>query len=543
MQMFLTILDKKSKQAQTTLMMLIVGLCLIGSPAVITGQDLDAAVSTIPYPELEGMESPARSKIESMQQALEGLIEKPDTSSAELAEGYGYLGQLFHAYDLLDAAETCYDEAQSRAPDDERWTYFRALVHNSKGDFEAALEDYARASALNSANSAALIKSGDVLIELGRWREAGERFQQARANDAENAAALYGLGRVAANEGDFAVAAELFEQVLELQPEATVVHYPLGQAYRKLGKTEQARTHLGQRGQDEVSYVDPLGVLVSRLAKSTAVEVVLTLAQNSAGFSPEQFLGYALSQLGDIKGAIEELRTAIEIHEQSRVAESDPKVAARFHYVLGGLLVNDRRDPEAVTHFNAAIDLDPTLLDARIKAANAFARAEKYPAAASMYGQVLDVDSRNEAALLKRGAVYMKQGNFEGAAEDLSKLVLLAPESAEAQIRLAVAREELGDTTGAIRGLRRALELDLRSDERASTLTRLGNLFRERGNVAEALANYRAISGGRELFRTLGGSGSSKPQTEVGRGRRVDYERPASGSQEAARVWPQAVPQ
>ena len=479
------------KLVQRKSILLVIGVLLVFSHTSVGNQELTADSLLVPHPQLEGMESPARTKIESMQEALESLIRKPDASQQELAEGYGYLGELFHAYELLDAASTCYQLAQDLVPDDERWIYLLALAQNSRGEFDAAVQNYAHALALNATNSAALIRSGNVLIELGRWSEARDQFQKARELDGQSAAALYGLGRVAANEEKFERAIEHFEQVLIQQPDATVVHYPLGQAYRKLNNSDQARLHLSQRGQQEVRFSDPLAILVSRLAKSTAVEVVLTLAQTSAGFSPEQFLGYALSQLGDTAGAIEELRSAISIHEQSGVVDSDPMVAARFHYVLGGLLVNNDRDEDAVAHFNAAIDLDPKLLDARIKAGNAYARAEKYPAAASMYGFVLEVDPRYEPALLKRGAVLMKQGKYAEALVDLSELVLLAPENSEAQIRRAVALEKSGDLDGAVQGLGAALELDLRSAERASVQTRLGDIYRSQGNVAEALSNYR----------------------------------------------------
>ena len=46
-----------------------------------------------------------------MQTALESFIDRGAWEAPEVREGFGLLGQLFHAYEKLDAAEVCYRNA------------------------------------------------------------------------------------------------------------------------------------------------------------------------------------------------------------------------------------------------------------------------------------------------------------------------------------------------------------------------------------------------------------------------------------------------
>ena len=78
---------------------------------------------------------------------------------------------------------------------------------------------------------------------------------------------------MAVADGDHAAAIEQFEQALAVEPSASEIHYPLAQSYRKLGNLDKAREHLGQRGEGEVRYPDPLGSRVLRLAQAAAFEI------------------------------------------------------------------------------------------------------------------------------------------------------------------------------------------------------------------------------------------------------------------------------
>lgn len=468
------------------------------------------APMTIPRPDLSAMEEAARAKIESMQSALTELVGRDDVSPGELAEAFGHLGQLFHAYRLLDSAEESYLSSRGLAPADYRWPYYLALVRHAEGELTTATADYKTTLGLKPDDVPALLRLGDALLELDRADLARQRYARVRELDEDNAGALFGLGKVAGFADDYPQAVELFEKLLELQPEATVVHYLLGQAYRKVGDMEKAREHLGQRGQEAVSFADPLADQISRLALGTAFEIVLALAKSADDFSDEEFLGFALSHFGDVRGSIEQLQQGLALQQDSAAS---PLEQGRIHYVLGGLLVNDNRDAEAMQHFRRAVELAPELDDARVKMGNALARGGQLEDALAAYSEVAARRPRDVKVLLKRVSALMELGRDEEARADLERLAEIAPDSSEVHVRLATLLEKSGDAAGAIDRYRQAESLELSPTERPRVHYRLATLLRQRREVEPAMREYKkALEADPRFAPALEGSASLMAQ-------------------------------
>lgn len=446
---------------------------------------------SVPYPDLGSMEATAREKVESMQAALDRLQSDPESPRSDLAEGFGYLGRLFHAFSLLDAAEVCYTNAESLLEQDHRWPYFLGLVRNRGGDFDRAVADYERALVLRPDDSTILLRLGNVLLGLNRGPEARAYFRRAIEAGGESAAAHYGLGKVSAMNGDHRGAVKAFETALTLEPEAGAVHYSLAQAFRKLGDLDRARTHLRQRGEERPRIPDPLGNQISQIAKSTAFEVALALARDGDRFSARDFLGFALAQFGDVQGAIEQVEHGLLLLRESTTEETSSIERARIHYLLGGLLVNDLRDDEAIEHFSNAVELDPTLLDARIKWGNCLARGRQFEAAAKLYGEVLRSDPTHTAALLKRASALTEAGRAPEARPDLEALLESEPDHAEAHVRLAAILVESGDIDLGIEHYRRATQLEQAVEQQVQTWIQLAALLRGQGRLEEALSSFR----------------------------------------------------
>ena len=460
----------------------------------------------IPRPDLSAMDETARAKIESMQASLEGLQGREDVRQSELAEAFGHLGQLLHAYRLLDSAEQCYDQSRQLAPRDYRWAYYLGLVRHANGDLAAAVGDYEKSLELQPDDLPALLRLGDALVQLDRTDEAKGRYEKVRGLDPDNPAAYYGLGKVAGFHNDYAASVSNLTRVLELQPEATVVHYLLGQAYRKLGDMDKAREHLQKRGQDDVTFPDPLGDQVARLAKGTAFEIVLSLAKSADKYDDDEFLGFALSHFGDVRGSIQQLEQGLNLKQD---ADASAFEQSRIHYVLGGLLVNDDRDEEAIGHFTRALELAPELIDARVKLGNAQARAGQLEAAIAAYDLVLAKQPDNAEVLLKRVSGLMSLDRGEAALTDLEHLVTLTPKSSEVYVRLATVLEKSGDTDGAIARYKTAAALDLSPQERPLLHYRLASLLRQRGEVQPAVDHYRkSIEADPGLAPAVGGLAS-----------------------------------
>ena len=444
--------------------------------------------SAIPRPDLSAMEETARSKIESMQRNLAELTARGDVSSAELAEGFGHLGQLFHAYQLLDSAAESYLASHRLTPSDYRWAYYLGLVRNAQGDFESALSFYERALSSRPSDLATMIRIGNALLDLDRAPAAEERFRSLLEIDPQHAAAIFGLAMVASVGGDFQSAVGHFEKVLEIQPEATVVHYPLGQAYRRIGDMTSAQDHLSRRGEEDVVFDDPLGNQIARLAKGTAFEIVMSLAKSADEYPEDEFLGFALSHFGDVKGSIDQLKQGLNLKQQGDASALE---LARIHYVLGGLMVNDGRDDEAVTEFQQAVELAPEMIDVHVKLGNAYVRKDRTEDAVASYDQAIYRQPKNPTLLLKRASALMLLGRDSAAKRDLEELVKLTPDSAEIYVRLAAIHERAEDFEAALESFRAASTLDLRPEERPRIHHGLASMLRRRNAFDDALAEYR----------------------------------------------------
>lgn len=459
----------------------------------------------VPEPDLSSMEEGVRERLESMHAALLAAT-SAKIDVAQLGEAYGTMGQHYLAHELLDPAEACFRNAGRLQPGDYRWPYYLGIVLQTRGEPEEAAAQYGRVLELAPNDLTTLIRLGNVELDLDDAEAAAGLFRRALSLSPDSAAAHYGLGRAAAVSDDAATAVEEFEKTLELQPEASIVHYPLGQAYRKLGDLDKAREHLMQRGRDEVVFPDPLGNQVAWLTTGSAFEVVQDLAyEDEQSFSERDFLGFVLSQLGDVEGAVEQLEEALRIKAEELEAhqsEMTPEeirrerlASARMHYAVGGLLVKRRSDLEARRHFEQALELAPEMEDPGIKLGNILARAGDFEAALHKYTEVLDEHPGSTSTLLKRAAVLMHLGDHRRAIDDLERVLSLDTRSTEARFRLAQSYEELDEPARARAELLAALELDLTVAQQAKAQLELGKLDLAEGGVDSALERFQTAVG------------------------------------------------
>lgn len=326
------------------------------------------------WPNVTTLEEGVREQILTAQTALAAAAKNPVTTDVALSEAYGQMGQIYHAYSLWALARDCYLNASRLARKDFRWVYLLGKSHQQLGNFDDALANFQIAHELRPDYIAALINTGNILLELDRLVEASISFKAALAIEENNPAAHYALGQIAASKRDYAEAVKHFEQTLAQLPGATRVHYSLAMAYRGLGNTEKARAHLVQQGTVGVRVSDPLfdglqnliagervflarGKLAfeARRYGDAVVEFRKAVAAKPDSVTALVNLGAALTQTGDLNGAAEQFRAAIRIEPEKGNA----------HYNLAVILARQNRHDEAIVHLEAALKADPNDVAAR----------------------------------------------------------------------------------------------------------------------------------------------------------------------------------
>ncbi len=482
------------------------------------------ALLPVPDPSLFGMEAAVQ------EQLSEGLAElralsSSDVAGGELAEAYGGMGQIYLAYDLVAPAAACLRNAHLLAPADFRWPYLLGALYQTERRLDEALASYQAALALGPEDSApqklepaarlsgptppredpvlagsvrlfaALIRTGNVHLARDEPELARQHFERAVALGGPRAAALAGLGKAAAALGEHQAALEHFEAALAEQPEASALHYPLAITYRELGRIDDARRHLAERGDVEAPFPDPLAQSLLRLATGAGVHLMYgnralrqgnleaaikrfrqAVEANPRSAPAQQSLGGALGRQGDAEGAVRHYSASLALEPENPA----------LHYNLGTVLVGQGEDRRAIRHFRAALELAPDYHNARYNLATALAGIGSFQQAETHYRTLLEIDATDRGTRYYLAQTLRQLDRHREAAEILATLVAENPGRVRARLALGGALAG-DDADGAISQYRAVLDLE---PDHTGALRALAPLLARQGLYDQAAKRY-----------------------------------------------------
>ena len=88
-------------------------LLLAVAPPLHGETPVAADLVAVPLPMLDRLEGPIQKQLGEERENLERLIERQDLSREALGEGYGWMGQLYFLYELMEPAEACFLNARA----------------------------------------------------------------------------------------------------------------------------------------------------------------------------------------------------------------------------------------------------------------------------------------------------------------------------------------------------------------------------------------------------------------------------------------------
>jgi len=154
------------------------------------------------------------------------------------------VGTALLAQGRVEEAVPHFQRARLFRPDDVIATLNLATYAQMRGDYQAALDGYAkvpRFTTVPSLRATALVNSGYAHYSLKRYDLAQQDFYAALNRQPENSPAYRGLGLVAQRAGDTPRAIKNYEHSVELQP-SPVGYLLLAQALELSGQADAART-------------------------------------------------------------------------------------------------------------------------------------------------------------------------------------------------------------------------------------------------------------------------------------------------------------
>jgi tetratricopeptide (TPR) repeat protein len=430
-------------------------------------------VPPVPVVSVEGFDPEVRDAVQSAHQQA---VAQPESGPAS-----GRLGMVLHAHALYPTAALAYERAIRLEPKEFSWKYYLGLVQQQLSQPEKALDSFTAALRIRSEYAPAMLKRGDLLFQLGRFKDSGEAYESVLALDTRSAEALYGLARLKYAAHDLSAAEDLYRRACQAYPTFGAAYYGLGLVSRSQGNEaasiknfEQAQAY----GADRPPAADPVFNQIAQLATG----IYAHLAQGD--------------QLAH-KGQAEQ---AARLNEE--MLKRDPD---NFTFVLNLLYL---------ARFLDRFD------DGELE---------------TLYAQAKRLDPQVPLIYDYHGAALARQGKYDAAAVALRKAIELNPESGEAHAVLAEILERQNRPAEAIDHYQRALAAQ--SSDRAVQM-KLWRVLIIQGRGREAIpqllpalktddsfSSLRLVLLG-EAYRTTGEAGKARDYLEQARNR-VRTEGPA----------------
>jgi Tfp pilus assembly protein PilF len=241
------------------------------------------------------------------------------------------------------------------------------LYHQNKLD--EALQQYRQAIRIRPNFEIAHRNVGWVLGDLGRPSESLAEYRAALALEPNDPQALTGFGFALIETNRSAEAIEPLQRAVKLEPEYALAHNRLGIALARRGNTSQAIDEFRRALEIDPKYADAhnnWGFALSNLGqKQPAIEQFRQALQINPGDAHAHFnLASLLNETGQMAEAISQFEQAI--HVKPDFAEA--------HLELGEIL-NQTNSNQAIIHYQVALELKPTLVNAYANLAKALASA------------------------------------------------------------------------------------------------------------------------------------------------------------------------
>jgi tetratricopeptide (TPR) repeat protein len=252
-----------------------------------------------------------------------------------------------------DLAIASYQQALAEDPALPQVHYNLGLLFRDRRDLDAAAQHFGEAIRLDPGHVRALNNLGSVAESQGNLAEAERRFAQALGLDPKLAVAQRNLGNIRLQLGRPADALGPLRRALEIDPNDANALFLLGSSLMQTGDGQGAIASLEQATQlkSDPRFHNELGtaLLGARRLDEAAAQFRIAIDLSPDWVDPYNNAGAALAMNGDILGAIEFIRRAIEIEP----------TFADGHYNLASLLLRLGRTDEARAELVTVLKLRP----------------------------------------------------------------------------------------------------------------------------------------------------------------------------------------
>ncbi len=427
------------------------------------------------------------------------------------ANSVGDLGLVYHAsLDTARALQT-YAIGEGLAPTDWRWTYYRGLLHEERGEQEAAAARFARVTAAAPHHGLAWYRLAEIAFKQGQADAAADAYQKARAappatsqlagQSARKAIPLaayadIGLARLAIERGRVEEARARLDELIRAYPafgpartlrvqmahadrppdgtplRAPPAHVPpvdpwLDAVVARSWNTDLLLKHaaLAARGGDQAWRE----FLVRRALEANPRSLDVLMEMASALQSTNRH-GEALEYLrrceeiapGEHHTLVEQGRSLTELGrlEEAELVLRRVRVRdAAAEYNLGTVLDRQDRWDEARQHYERALAIDPFHTRALNNLASGLDQRGESPAAMALYIRASRAAPTNAEVHSNLGAAFIRRRRVAEALRALDTAIALDPNAPDARNNRGIALAQSGRMAEARAAFETALRL------------------------------------------------------------------------------------
>jgi tetratricopeptide (TPR) repeat protein len=174
-----------------------------------------------------------------------------DEARAAFATQYGFapdsggawllMGDMLLRANFAEIALQAGQKALQATPNLPLSHFLMGEVYLYKSDPQKALAEFNQERRINPAYAPTYDRLGDVYLQLGDYQRAQESLTRALSLDISSTGPFIQMGKVFLKKNDPQTAAMYLEHAEKMDPGNSLTHMLLGQAYRGLGRKDQAR--------------------------------------------------------------------------------------------------------------------------------------------------------------------------------------------------------------------------------------------------------------------------------------------------------------
>jgi FkbM family methyltransferase len=280
------------------------------------------------------------------------------------------------------------------------------------------------------------------LQESGKIDEAETLFKKILRYDPQNFVVLYSLGVIRFKKNDICAALSCFIKAKQTNPSFAPLFYNIGLACCKLGKHDEAISHLKQALELDSNYETArkqLELITGQIVTvddyyHDLVNAIELQSQSHFDEAAKIFMGIvakneqhaaSLYSLGVLEHQRGKSDSALAYFERCLVVQQE---YAPLWNNRGIVLHALKRHEESVASYEKALQIDPHYVEAMINLGAVLAEMKRQKDALVIYEELLKIDPHNSVALCNRGILLSEFKLYDLAVQTFSALLRIAPE-------------------------------------------------------------------------------------------------------------------